>query len=184
MKHRTGLYAALLALVSLLTACSPDSPGDAGVFVLERKAYYPPQGNQIPPEFTGNIPEIRAKINNSYDLGIVGVIYEGKLRLVLPAFIGDEHLAEADTGGTLKYGQLTFSAGVYRAVLSKNKNFDAELVYYNQDLPSIGIKKGWNFRYPTDDKTVYKYSNNIEEITKEGYVYCLVYTSQQPGPRS
>jgi hypothetical protein len=175
MRHHTGLYAVLPALIFLFMSCGPKSPDKGGVFVLERKAYYPPQENRIPSEFEGDIPEIRAKINNSYDLGVVGLIQEGTLRLALPALIGDEHLAEANTGGTLKYGQLTFSNGVFRAVLSKNKNFDAELFYYNQDLPSIGIKKGWNFRYPTDDKTVYKYSNSIEEISKEGYVYCLVY---------
>ncbi|MDR0452944.1 MAG: hypothetical protein LBH15_07875 [Treponema sp.] len=176
MKHAIGPCAALLALVSVLTACSPDSQdGGAGVFVLETKTHYPSKNNQIPEEFKGDIPEIQAKINNNYDLGLVGSINGGKLRLILPAFISDDRLVKMGDSRTLKYGQLTFSTGIYRAVLSRNTNFDAELFYYNQDLPAEGIKKGWNFRYPADDRKSYKYSNDIEELSREGYIYCLAY---------
>ncbi|MDR0710333.1 MAG: hypothetical protein LBF77_09735 [Spirochaetaceae bacterium] len=178
MKYAIALNAVLVVFASLLTACGPDSSDKTGVFVIEiDKTYaYPAAMNMQPEEFKGSVPAIEGKIDHRYNLGVIGSITNGKLRLTLPAHIEDDYL-QSITGGTdteygLKYGKLDFISGAF-LVLSRDSSLNAELSYYNQDAPP-GIKQGWNFKY-REPGGPYKYTNDIKALYApgEGYLWLV-----------
>jgi hypothetical protein len=173
MKHIIGTNAVLLVLLSLLAACNPDSSEKAGVFVIESdKTYEYPEGvNAQPKEFKGNVTSIEGQLAGQHNLGVVGTIKDGKLRLVLPIYIEDEYLESVSGGGDLKYGKLRLVSGAI-LFLARDPDLIAELFYYNQDAP--GIKEGWNFRYREPDGP-YKYTSNIETLydRNEGYQWLV-----------
>jgi hypothetical protein len=176
MKYIIGLNTVLLVLVSLLTACTPDSPAKAGVFLIESdKTYEYPTANTQPREFKDSVTALEGKIDSLHNLGVIGSITNGKLRLALPTYIEDEYLEPVPNSGDLKRGKLGFTSGAV-LILSRDADFQAELFYYNRDAQ--GIKKGWNFRYrEPDEPSTYTYTNNIETLytSDEGYVWLVTF---------
>jgi hypothetical protein len=174
MKHTLGLNTALLVFVFLLTVCNSDSSGETGAFVIEiDKTYsFPLSPEGAPEEFKGRVPAIVGEIGE-HDLGVIGSITDGKLRLVLPAHIEDSYLMSLDSGN-LKYGGLTFTKGAF-LFLSRDASLNAELFYFNQDASRTGVKKGWNFRYREPGEQSYIYTNNIEALytANEGYMWLV-----------
>lgn len=160
----------MLVFVFLLTVCSPDSPEKAGVFFIESEVFeFPETADKQPKKFRGSVKAIEGQINGLRNLGVIGSISAGKLRLVLPAHIEDEYLEPVPGGGELKRGRLGFVSGAI-LLLSRDAEFHAELFYYNRDTPEI--KKGWNFRYREPDKpSIYRHTSNIETLYASGEGY-------------
>jgi hypothetical protein len=174
MKYALGLNTALLIFVSLLTVCNSDSPGETGTFVIEiDKTYsFPLSPEKAPEEFKGRVPAIGGKIGE-HDLGVIGSITDGILRLVLPTYIEDRYLRPFDSGN-LKYDELIFIKGAF-LFLSRDASLNAELFYFNQDAPQMGIRKGWNFRYREPGEQSYIYTSNIKALytANEGYIWLV-----------
>jgi hypothetical protein len=178
MKHLIGPGVVLPVLVILLTACRQDFPEKAGVFFIESDTTYeyPESANVQPRNFRGSVPAIEGRINDRHNLGVVGSITNGKLRLVLPARIEDECLDPVPNGGDLRRGKFGFSSGAI-LVLARHPDFRAELFYYNRDAPDIPVKKGWNFKYREPERpSRYIYTNNIETLYApgEGYQWLVI----------
>jgi hypothetical protein len=180
MKYAVGLNAVLLVLVSFLAACDSDSPGNTGVFLIESdETYeYPLNSSVQPKPFKGNVTAIEGKIDTRHDLGVIGSVTGGKLRLALPEYIEDGHLEPVPGRGDLKYGKCGFTKGAF-LFLSRDTDLFAELFYYNRDVPELGIKRGWNFRYHEPAGPPYKYTNDIKTLYNpdEGYLWLVKFIS-------